>query len=290
MSRQCSSCGAVVRDDNSVFCDRCGTRLPAAGPAAVLTCRKCGKTQSDRLSRFCDRCGSPLEAAEQDVPPAAPKGKRVACPACGFVNTGELLFFCRKCGSTLVKTGPVPGTGSGMQRGPVQEGMAGWRDEVVIGIPPRGTGAAPYRPVSTPEQQGPAGVPAAVQELPRKRRQEKQKKRGPIPKKKLAAVAAGVILLLLAVAFLTGNIPGMQNNSTANASVSNSTAPGLFEPIMKVFAPGQAVVTNNTTSEVTDKPLTVKKTPTPIKTITPVKTTTLTKTPTPTKTTTTAKK
>ena len=263
MSRQCSTCGAIVRDDASVFCDRCGARLPAAGPAPVLTCRKCGKTQPDRQSRFCDRCGSPLAPAVLEMPPAAPALRRMACPVCGFTNTGEFLFYCRKCGSSLLRTGPVTGTGPVMESGPAMTGPARRPQDGVTGFPPGGTIAARPGPVSIPAPvyQGPAGVPAAFQEPSRGRRQEARKKRGKFSLKMLAPVAAGVVLLLVAVTVFTGIIPGMQDNRTANASVSNESSPGLFESIMKGNVPNPMAIFNKAAPVVTDTPLTVKTTP-----------------------------
>ena len=288
MSRQCSSCGAIVQDEASVFCDRCGSRLPAARPAAILTCRNCGKTLSDRQSRFCDRCGSPLASAVQDMPRAILTLRRMTCPVCGFSNTGEFLFYCRKCGSALLKTGPVPGTGPVMESRPAPPGPARRPQEGVFGIPTERTGAAYRRtagipaeqgPVSIPEpaEQGPAGVPA-VQEPPQRRRQETQKTRGPFPLMTLAAGATGVVLLLVAVAFLTGTIPGFQDKSTANATAPDSTAPGLFESIMKGGVPNPMAIFNRAAPVVNDTPLTVNETPAPLKARTPVKTPTAEKT------------
>jgi hypothetical protein len=304
MSRQCSSCGAVVRDDNSVFCDRCGSKLPAAMPQAVLTCRTCGNIQSDRLSRFCNRCGSPLDTAVPEVQAPIPIIKRVTCPACGFPNTGEFLVYCRKCGSPLAKTIPSPApvlqratcpacgfpntgeflvycrkcgsplaaTGPGAERGPAQEGAAGWRDEIIIGIPPRGAAPAQrgLRTAPVPAQRGPAGIPAAVKEPPWKNRKEAPEKRGHFSRKKLALAAAGVVLILLAIAYFTGSIPGMKDNKTASAPVSGASSPGLFESILNVI-PDPMALFNRAVPVVTDTPLAVKTTPAPEKTTNPKK-------------------
>jgi hypothetical protein len=57
MTRKCGACGNPAVDDMSVFCNKCGARLPVP---VVLTCKKCGKTFTDRDTRFCNRCGTPL--------------------------------------------------------------------------------------------------------------------------------------------------------------------------------------------------------------------------------------
>ncbi len=225
-----------MQDDASVFCDRCGARLPARAPRVALTCRNCGKTQPDPQSRFCDRCGYLLDQPVKDVSPPVPAVRQVACPACGFVNAGEVLVYCRKCGSSLFRNEPV--------------------------TEHRRAVTGPAR-----RQQGPAAVPVPVQELPRRRRQETRETGGSFSFRKLAAVAAGVVILLIALAFITGNIPGMQGNVTANKTASQATAPGPFDSLLSGIA-GREPVLNQATPVVTDKPLAVKKTPTPQKTIT----------------------
>ena len=57
MMRKCVTCGNPAVDDISVFCNKCGARLPVP---VVLTCKKCGETFTDHDTRFCNRCGTPL--------------------------------------------------------------------------------------------------------------------------------------------------------------------------------------------------------------------------------------
>lgn len=298
MSRMCSTCRSIIRDDDAVFCDRCGTRLPPARPAVPLTCRICGKVQTDRLSRFCDRCGSPLEST---APPPIPVVKRVVCPSCGFSNTGGFLAYCGKCGSPLAMTGPVParrapltgpvpGTRPVTAAGPVQAGPAGMPRGKDAGARPGGTPAVPpgapasaytglaqqapaypAPPPLAPEQPSPvqpapasplpAPDKAAVKEPLRKRRTQVKKAGSLLNKKMIAAVAAGVVLLILATTIISGIIPGTKEEGAANASASKEPAPGLFESVFSLILPGQGTGANNATAVITDTPLAVKTTP-----------------------------
>ncbi|MBL7201124.1 MAG: zinc ribbon domain-containing protein [Anaerolineae bacterium] len=73
----CPNCGSKGAD-NAIFCDQCGTRLPAAEPPAqetvieepvggvpegVFVCPVCG-AENVPGEVFCDACGEPLEAPE----------------------------------------------------------------------------------------------------------------------------------------------------------------------------------------------------------------------------------
>ncbi len=73
-------------DDGSLFCDECGERLAAPGPAMVAT-----------------------------MPPAPAAGATVACPSCGASNpAGEL--FCSNCGANL--NAPAPAAQPAMPAAP----------------------------------------------------------------------------------------------------------------------------------------------------------------------------
>ncbi|NLV74290.1 MAG: zinc-ribbon domain-containing protein [Chloroflexi bacterium] len=106
--RTCSNCQNTVQDD-AIFCDQCGTRLPAkeAQPAAA--------PQTESVQPAVQP--EPVAASEQPtaVPAAAPAEPQAApaavvseaiCPSCGAQNLpGEA--FCQNCGTPLAAPEPV---------------------------------------------------------------------------------------------------------------------------------------------------------------------------------------
>jgi len=140
----CPNCGNQA-GEGAIFCDQCGTRLPAPEAAAPqpapaggsVICPACGAANVPGEA-FCDYCGSPLEApvptaqvapdlepvsaeaelvvetapAEEQAPPApavvgaAPAEVKPTCPACGAeALPGEA--FCADCGASLAEA-PLP--------------------------------------------------------------------------------------------------------------------------------------------------------------------------------------
>ncbi len=133
----CPNCGNQA-GAGAVFCDRCGTRLPASdaapagqGPspaAASVICTACGAGNVPGEA-YCDFCGSPLdqplptaeaeaeaaselaEVAPEEAPVPAestipPEGGPLTCPVCGAaVQPGEA--FCSDCGASLAQA-PIP--------------------------------------------------------------------------------------------------------------------------------------------------------------------------------------
>ena len=137
----CPNCGNQI-GEGAVFCDQCGTRLPApeaavpepapAPTAGSVICPACGAGNVPGEA-FCDYCGSPLEApvptveqvpelepvsseAELEAPPAeveepappdsAQAEEKPTCPACkAEVLPGEA--FCANCGASLAQP-PIP--------------------------------------------------------------------------------------------------------------------------------------------------------------------------------------
>jgi predicted amidophosphoribosyltransferase len=137
----CPNCGNQT-GEGAVFCDQCGTRLPApeaavsepapAPAAGSVICPACGAGNVPGEA-FCDYCGSPLEApvptaevvpelepvsseAELEIVPApappveesAPSEAeaKLTCPACGAeVSPDEA--FCANCGASLAQP-PIP--------------------------------------------------------------------------------------------------------------------------------------------------------------------------------------
>lgn len=128
----CPNCGNETAA-GAVFCDQCGTRMPAAetavaeappAPAGGSTiCPACGAGNVPGEA-FCDFCGSPLDAplpaapeapapepasieAETPVEGAVPGDVQAACPACGAdVQPGEA--FCADCGASLAEPRQAP--------------------------------------------------------------------------------------------------------------------------------------------------------------------------------------
>jgi len=136
----CQNCGNQA-GEGAIFCDRCGTRLPAPQPAAPspapapagesVICPDCNAPNVPGEA-FCDYCGAPLEApvptveaaptpgpvsAEAKVEAAPATGAPAAveaaaveakptCPACGAeILPGEV--FCADCGASLAQP-PIP--------------------------------------------------------------------------------------------------------------------------------------------------------------------------------------
>ena len=131
----CPNCGNQT-GEGAIFCDQCGTRIPApeaaapeAAPAPAggsVICEACGAGNVPGEA-FCDFCGSPLEApvptaeaepvaadAEEEPPAAeaveepaveeAPAG--ATCPACGAAVLPDEAF-CADCGASLAEA-PLP--------------------------------------------------------------------------------------------------------------------------------------------------------------------------------------
>jgi predicted amidophosphoribosyltransferase len=127
----CSNCGNEVTE-GAVFCDQCGTPLPAPEPSVPesapapaggsVICGACGAGNVPGEA-YCDFCGSPLEDpvpsaeavveleavssdAELEVAPADVAGTEVqaetepTCPACGAAVLADEAF-CANCGASL---------------------------------------------------------------------------------------------------------------------------------------------------------------------------------------------
>jgi len=230
MIKKCSTCGAPAPDRMAVFCNRCGSRLPAAPEAEVLTCEVCKKAVTDRQSRFCDRCGSPLAPALPAVSPAPPAVQRRNCPACGFGNFGENLFYCRKCGAILPKYESV------QKNRPGARAPSGRPLHAGISIIPDGMDEFRQQPVNAPvgARQPSVDAPVALRRPPAPAKTETlippSEPRLEVPKKrdtgscrKVAIIAAVIILLLLIVAAIVLVAPGLLNAGPANTTDENTT-------------------------------------------------------------------
>ncbi|HNX17430.1 MAG TPA: zinc ribbon domain-containing protein [Methanoregula sp.] len=94
MTKKCGNCGAPAPDNNSKFCDLCGTPLEEeqAAPQEFPVCPTCGATVSDKKAIFCDACGGPLA--------------KPVCPACGNTAPSMQSKFCTRCGATFASAMP----------------------------------------------------------------------------------------------------------------------------------------------------------------------------------------
>ena len=251
MSKKCGQCGASVPGSASLFCNKCGTRLPAERLMDTVICPTCGKTLPDRLSQFCDRCGAPLPPPEQPLPPVTLATGRKACPACGFENRGESLFYCKKCGTSLLESEPPEkGPRGGVQDKPI-------RDRMVI--------------LDSLQKKGNGGV-AGSQVPSRKRRQATPQKAGPKSYRKIAIGVVIIVIILVIVAVVVTSIPGKGGKGQKNATNSgilgflplegifgagsnNATAPPGVLGISGKSSPDNAVFSNQATPVVADTPL-----------------------------------
>lgn len=235
MIKKCSRCGAPASDEGSVFCNRCGSRLPS-----VLTCRKCGNAIPDLQASFCNRCGSPLIPMGQAAPPPISLAKGKICPACGFENFMENASFCKKCGSVLGRsgsTGTVPGRmPQGGSTGILPDSRGAWRESTGMPVSPQS------RPVNPPVamRADPVNAAPAIQGLSGEGRQEG----GGRSYRKIALVAAAVVLMIIIVAAVVIFAPGFAGNSSANATAPEP--PGALPfgilsgttPALNAAAPG----------------------------------------------------
>lgn len=255
MNKICSTCGAPVPDRTAVFCNRCGSRLPAAPEAKVLTCEVCKKAVTDRQSRFCDGCGSPLAPAVPAASPAPPAVQRRNCPACGFGNFGENLFYCRKCGAILPKYESVqksrPGarapSGRPQQGGIsiIPDGMDEFRQQPV-NVP----GAARQPSVDTPValRRQPAPAKTVAQVLSQKPPQEAPGQRDREYWRRISIIAAWILLILLIIAAIVMIAPGILDPGSANTTVPDATDPGLPGAILGWIITGQTTIINQGTA------------------------------------------
>lgn len=250
MIKKCSRCGAPAPDEGSIFCNRCGSRLPS-----FLTCRKCGNTIPDLQASFCNRCGSPLVPPVQAAPPPITLAKGRICPACGFENFMEDASFCKKCGTVLGRsgsTGTVPGrmpqAGS---TGIMHDGRsAGWREPAGMPAPPQ------YRPMNPPATVRAEPVIAApvIQDLPGENGQDKQQVGGRRSLRKIALIAAAVVLIIIIIVVAVVVItPGIAGNSSANV-----TAPELPGALPSGILSVRAPAINGAAPVVTDTSLMMK--------------------------------
>lgn len=261
MRNKCSTCGAPVPDETAVFCNRCGSRLPAAVGGEVFACDVCGKAVTDRQARFCDGCGSPLAPIVPAVPPVPPAVQRRNCPACGFGNFGENLFYCRKCGAILPKYESIPTrrpgarapSGRPQQAGIsiIDDGLDEFRQEAV-----NAPGSARQPSVDAPValRRPPAHAKTEAQVLPQKSLQEAPGLRDREYWRRISIIAAWILLILLIIAAIVMIVPGILDAGPANATAPNATDQDLPGAILGWIIPGQTTVINQGTAVFRDTP------------------------------------
>lgn len=229
MSKKCGQCGASVPGSLSLFCNKCGARLPAEGSTDTLICPMCGKTLPDRLSQFCDRCGTPLLPPVQPLPQVPPAIPKKTCPACGFENHGYNLFFCKKCGTALSESEPQEKSArGGVQDKPIRDRMVD-----LDALHKKGKGGA-----------------VGSQVPPRRGVPETPKWKGPRSYRKLAIGVAVLVLILIAAGIMVTNNSGIPGTDS-----ENSTGPGLLGMLPFSHMSEGGLFSNQATPVVTDTPL-----------------------------------
>ena len=95
----CPKCGTQAVDDQSLFCNTCGTPLPGDIPEEPGNyCPNCRTNNLDIKTGSCSRCGflvSPKRPADRPVPPSK------TCPQCGEPVIGESRYYCKACGAYI---------------------------------------------------------------------------------------------------------------------------------------------------------------------------------------------
>ena len=120
MVKICPKCGTQSIDDQSMFCNKCGTKFPENIPQIESNfCPKCGVKILRKESAFCNACGSPLPISQPINPPPIvkqpvpeqnvrrqPAINGEVCPVCGaIVEAGR--YYCNSCGAYM-KESPTP--------------------------------------------------------------------------------------------------------------------------------------------------------------------------------------
>jgi DNA-directed RNA polymerase subunit RPC12/RpoP len=69
MVKQCPNCGASAVDDQSIFCNKCGTQLSEEPINNLPICNKCGSPAVDEKALFCNRCGNSIQNQQKEKIP-----------------------------------------------------------------------------------------------------------------------------------------------------------------------------------------------------------------------------
>jgi predicted amidophosphoribosyltransferase len=221
MKRICSTCGNPAVDDISVFCNKCGARLPVQD---VLICQDCGKRFSDGKSRFCNICGTPLSAYEPTVSPLQ-TARAKTCPACGMVSTDETQFYCKKCGRYLLAPQSETKTQKSRSKG---------TEIRIIDDSPKIT---LLKNASRPEKE---------QAPPPRQRAPILHQNRPGLNRKTAAVISGIIfmiIIMVLVVYIPGILQTGSENATADTPSVITTIPQAYTTPMPIINQGVRVTT-----------------------------------------------
>ena len=231
MVQFCPKCGTAARDDKSVFCNRCGSRIPPPVPEKTeIRCPSCGTINADPQAVFCNKCGAGLHT----VPPvlARPAGARPAaappvktpepCPSCGAPRVDEKSDFCNVCGADFRL--PAPPATAGVLPQPE----------------PERTGAGPFNTPCEPAKSGPETTPgstplAAIRD-DGSNGPEQVKNRIPLRKWGLMAGAAVIVLVVIAL-FFSGMLPGTGPSSDATPAAAQGNLDSGVLPTTLITIP-----------------------------------------------------
>ena len=91
----CSRCGNPAPDDESLFCNRCGTEYKKGPETTNPLCPRCGYNILDDQTQFCNRCGATIGTK--------PVNKKSVCSKCGTPAPDEETLFCNRCGAQFIR-------------------------------------------------------------------------------------------------------------------------------------------------------------------------------------------
>ncbi len=116
---KCEKCGKYVKKGLR-FCTSCGTPMPqeTAVPVSktkvqIKKCPKCGLKTTDDETLFCNSCGTRLviqsektKQENEDISSVSintnTESKTKKCPNCGFETDDSDIGFCTECGTKLI--------------------------------------------------------------------------------------------------------------------------------------------------------------------------------------------
>ena len=103
----CPKCGTQAVDDQSLFCNMCGSELPAdTSEETGKYCPNCTTKITDREAVSCATCGFVLSPKKPIIPSVS---STRSCPQCGKPVVDENRYYCNSCGAYIrnTKTGNV---------------------------------------------------------------------------------------------------------------------------------------------------------------------------------------